>query len=1040
MVGASSRAAASRGVRKAHEWGNVFLERKSMRRKDFLIVSLLLLTASASASTWFIDADGTGDYPTIQLAIDASEPGDEIILADGTYTGQGNRDIDYKGKAITVRSENGPANCVIDCEGTTIEPHRGFFFHSGESRKSVLDGVAIVNGTTEDSPFNGGGAIACKYWSNPTIKNCVLSNNTTGEWQGGGGIYCDAYSGPHIYNCVITNNTSGYGGGSGIYCIGSSPNIESCLVSKNSRTGIRCGGSPGSSPTINNCLITFNAGGGITSDNKSNPKIVNCTIYGNTAYGFGGIDAYADCRLTIVNCIIWGNYSHYRANQIDIGNSFLEVRNSDIQGGKQGVSIYDHHDDRFDYIYESSIIVWEESNIDAEPSFIDPVQGDLRLSEGSPCIDTGEDTLFSSLKDIAGNERILDGDHDGRYVIDMGAYEAAASELPVISLSTWELEFVYNAENSPQRKLHFQVFNSGGSEFSWEVVSDSPWLEVSPANGSISSQIQDLTVRILPDGLEPGNYVTAFSLHSPQALNSPQIVTVSLINVGDVLPVPSQFATIGEAVDYAPQGATIVIDDGIYTGAGNTKIRVSKAVRIRGSGPQNCIVDCENKWSALDCYVESDESLIIEGLTFRNAIEYSRYSPIDIRGNVVLKDCRIENCVASEYYGSVSITNGAVIENCVISNNLTGVYCNNGVTISNCLISNNYGGPAILCMPVNDEISPCNIISCIIQDNYGGGLFLARSSPTISNCIIRGNAVTELHDGYGIGGGIACVSDCRACIRNTLFEANYAQFGGGAISCEDNSSVSVVNCTLVGNEAGVIGGGLWAFDDSSFDVSNSIIWQNMSDVGKQIAQEFPEFPGSSLITLDYNCIHAGESDVFGGVPLQVTFGTGNIEQNPEFAGSGYWYDNGTSQDPLDDFWVGGDYHLQSAGWRWSIYSGEWTWDAVTSPCIDAGNPGMGLNEEPETLTVDPLNRLGKNIRINMGVYGGTPEASMPPHGWAFLCDLTNDGAVDNLDLVSMLQLWLEENEYLFGDVNRNGAINLDDFSILAEQWMTSVSR
>ena len=64
-----------------------------------------------------------------------------VIVADGVYTGTGNRDIDFLGKAITVRSENGPNNCVIDCNGEG----RGFEFRSGEDANSVLAGFTITN-------------------------------------------------------------------------------------------------------------------------------------------------------------------------------------------------------------------------------------------------------------------------------------------------------------------------------------------------------------------------------------------------------------------------------------------------------------------------------------------------------------------------------------------------------------------------------------------------------------------------------------------------------------------------------------------------------------------------------------------------------------------------------------------------------------------------------------------------------------------------------------------------------------------------------
>ena len=87
-----------------------------------------------------------GEFSTIQGAIDAAVDGDTVIVADGTYTGEGNRDLDFSGKAITVRSENGAENCIINCEGTEAEYHRGFNFINGEDAVSVLDSFTIING------------------------------------------------------------------------------------------------------------------------------------------------------------------------------------------------------------------------------------------------------------------------------------------------------------------------------------------------------------------------------------------------------------------------------------------------------------------------------------------------------------------------------------------------------------------------------------------------------------------------------------------------------------------------------------------------------------------------------------------------------------------------------------------------------------------------------------------------------------------------------------------------------------------------------
>ncbi|MFQ6043234.1 MAG: hypothetical protein ACE5PV_20475, partial [Candidatus Poribacteria bacterium] len=131
---------------------------------------LTIFTLLALLSFVMIDANAAtlrvpSDYDTIQAAIDDASDGDEIVVADGIYTGSGNKNIDLLGKAITVRSENGPENCIIDCENNG----RGFFVHRGEGLDSVVKGFSIVNGSTAGKfPDNNGGGILC-YSASPTI-------------------------------------------------------------------------------------------------------------------------------------------------------------------------------------------------------------------------------------------------------------------------------------------------------------------------------------------------------------------------------------------------------------------------------------------------------------------------------------------------------------------------------------------------------------------------------------------------------------------------------------------------------------------------------------------------------------------------------------------------------------------------------------------------------------------------------------------------------------------------------------------------------
>jgi hypothetical protein len=135
-------------------------------------VAVLVCTSAVFAAERFVPSE----YATIQAAINDCNNGDVVIVEPNTYTGAGNRDIDFLGKAITVRSSdpndaNVVAATVIDCEGSG----RGFYFHSGEERKSVVSGLTIKRGRVWGEPARGG-AIYCSG-SSPTIEKCVISDN-----------------------------------------------------------------------------------------------------------------------------------------------------------------------------------------------------------------------------------------------------------------------------------------------------------------------------------------------------------------------------------------------------------------------------------------------------------------------------------------------------------------------------------------------------------------------------------------------------------------------------------------------------------------------------------------------------------------------------------------------------------------------------------------------------------------------------------------------------------------------------------------------
>jgi hypothetical protein len=155
-----------------------------------------------------------------------------------------------------------------------------------------------------------------------------------------------------------------------------------------------------------------------------------------------------------------------------------------------------------------------------------------------------------------------------------------------------------------------------------------------------------------------------------------------------------------------------------------------------------------------------------------------------------------------------------------------------------------------------------------------------------------------------------------------------------AISLNYGSSPTITNLAIVDNDFGVS-----AYENSNPDISNCIFFNNRDGDLFQCQAR-------------YSCF---ESE---------TPGEGNISGNPLFV------------DP-----AGGDYHLMSEGWRWNMQNGSWTWDLVTSPCIDAGDPASPLGDEPTSVSHDRENKYGINLYINMGAYGGTYQASIAPLSW-----------------------------------------------------------
>jgi hypothetical protein len=401
------------------------------------------------------------DYQLIQTAIDAAANGDTVLVADGTYKGSGNTDLRFRGKAITLISENGPQNCIIDCEGDRIF---GMW---------IFDENVVVSGfTITNSHFT---AIQISAWNeSPTIDNCVIKNSVTNLYHGGITVRSGS---PTIRNCkIIGNGPETYGGGgSGIYFYDVSwPKIINCTITGNTAEGRGGGGISGEITRhrsiqreihITNCSITGNNapnGGGLSISTKLvefaeslHVFITNSKIMRNSATQLGGgiyffIDNYPESTplVSFVNSLIVQNTAEEYGGGIYIGDSstpitknttIYHLTNSTISGniGKiSGGGIFSESDN----LMVTNSILWGnspdelspynpdykisfsdvqgghegEGNIDAAPRFVG--NGDYHLTELSPCIDKGTSEGAPDY-DLEGNKRPQGNGYD------MGAYE-----------------------------------------------------------------------------------------------------------------------------------------------------------------------------------------------------------------------------------------------------------------------------------------------------------------------------------------------------------------------------------------------------------------------------------------------------------------------------------------------------------------------------------------------------------------------------------------------------------------------------------------
>jgi len=362
-------------------------------------------------------------YVSIQESINEANDGDVVKVYEGIYY----ENIDFKGKAITVRSKVPEDWSVV--EATIIDANGGYHvveFSSGEDANSVLTGFTITGGEANgvSSLDKCGAGIYCGEAS-PTIRNCAIRDNSATNMGGG---MTNLSSSPTLTNCTFSGNNSAHFAGGMYNCFGSSPVITNCIFTNN--VADREGGGMwnyNASPTLINCIFSDNTsttsyGGGI-ANNKSEPYdclplLINCTFSNNSAgMRGGGMYSYGEnCLPVVINCIFWGNEAGFGNNEIfNYSNADPDFSYCDIEGCGGSES------------WDTDFGTDGGGNISGYPLFVDVNNDNYRLDRNSPCVDAGNGNTAPAT-DMDGQARIdipeitNTGTGDPNYT-DIGAYE-----------------------------------------------------------------------------------------------------------------------------------------------------------------------------------------------------------------------------------------------------------------------------------------------------------------------------------------------------------------------------------------------------------------------------------------------------------------------------------------------------------------------------------------------------------------------------------------------------------------------------------------
>ena len=367
-----------------------------------------------------------GDAATIQGAIDAAQPGDTVLVAPGTYR----ENLDYDGKAITVRSVAGAATTVIDGGATASV----VTFNRNESRDAVLDGFTLRNGAGaadwgSDRYYRAGGGGIGVWDASPTIEHNVVIDNVSTD-----AAVTALWGSPLIKDNTIANNDDvpyvGWGGGLMVGATAGAVITGNTIENNHRRDGMFGGASVGGTDTLfqDNIVtgnVTAQGGAGLEVQAAPGLRVVDNLVTGNVGpeavYVVGNYASSSLVGNTIADNAGIGMFLEFGLDKVLIKDTVLSggsasVACSDGRGSLGTVGATFDHVDLAGATVPTVCGIFDAAHgdITAVPSY--QVGGYLPAA-GSALVDAGVADPALPATDLLGGARVGGGS------VDIGAYE-----------------------------------------------------------------------------------------------------------------------------------------------------------------------------------------------------------------------------------------------------------------------------------------------------------------------------------------------------------------------------------------------------------------------------------------------------------------------------------------------------------------------------------------------------------------------------------------------------------------------------------------